>query len=146
MAERAQTAIDFAVAMGVFLLAVAFVLAFVPSMFAPFFGHGVGDTVTADRAAATVIDGHLSEGGTPVLNETATRDFFSKCETSSDLTNKLSFGSEAVYLVILDEADPLLLDEDTDAECGTDDGGPETVAQRIVSFEGQVYELRVKVF
>ncbi|WP_224269570.1 DUF7287 family protein [Haloprofundus salinisoli] len=62
---RAQTTIDFAIGAGVFLLTVAFVVAFVPSMLAPFADGGQEDTVVADRVASNLVGGTLSAPGTP---------------------------------------------------------------------------------
>ncbi|WP_117591728.1 DUF7287 family protein [Haloprofundus halophilus] len=63
--SRAQTTIDFAIGAGVFLLAVAFVVAFVPSMLSPFAGGGQEDTVVADRVASQLVGGTLSAPETP---------------------------------------------------------------------------------
>ncbi|WP_224332170.1 DUF7287 family protein [Haloprofundus halobius] len=62
---RAQTTIDFAIGAGVFLLAVAFVVAFVPSMLSPFADGGQEDTVVADRVASQLVGGTLSAPDTP---------------------------------------------------------------------------------
>ncbi|WP_224447166.1 DUF7287 family protein [Haloprofundus salilacus] len=62
---RAQTTIDFAIGAGVFLLAVAFVIAFIPSMLSPFAGGGQEDTVVADRVASNLVGGVLSAPETP---------------------------------------------------------------------------------
>jgi hypothetical protein len=52
--NRAQTTLDFAIGMGVFLLTVVFVVANVPTLFDPFAG-GTGTTlIVADRAATTL--------------------------------------------------------------------------------------------
>lgn len=58
--DRAQTAQDFAVGIGLFLLAVAFVFAFVPQVVSPYdVGIGASESAQADRAA-TMIVGNLS--------------------------------------------------------------------------------------
>jgi len=49
--ERGQTTLDFAVGAGVFLLTIAFVLVFVPTMFDPFAGGTGADLATVDRIA-----------------------------------------------------------------------------------------------
>lgn len=50
--DRGQTTLDFAVGAGIFLIAVAFVVAFMPGMFAPF--EGADPTQAADRFSATL--------------------------------------------------------------------------------------------
>lgn len=53
---RAQTVQDFAVGIGIFLLAVAFVFSFVPTIITPFEDTGSADTAQADRIAATIVE------------------------------------------------------------------------------------------
>lgn len=76
--DRAQTAQDFAVGIGLFLLAVAFVFAFVPDVVSPYdVGVGASESAQADRAA-TLIVGNLSVEDRPnELNHTATDEYFS---------------------------------------------------------------------
>ena len=57
---RGQTTQDFVVGIGVFLLAVAFVFSYVPSLITPYASYGGGESAQADRIAATVVD-DLSE-------------------------------------------------------------------------------------
>jgi hypothetical protein len=52
--DRGQTTLDFAVAMGIFLTTVLFVLAYAPTMFDPFAGGTGTKLVVADRAATTL--------------------------------------------------------------------------------------------
>lgn len=74
---RGQTGIDFVVGVGIFLLTMAFVVGFVPGMFAPF-GHGTQAPIVADRAADSLIYGNWSAApGTVTLNDTKTDRFFS---------------------------------------------------------------------
>ncbi len=54
--ERAQTQIDFAVGAGVFLLALAFVIGFVPSLFEPFSTAESASPIVSDRVAAGTVD------------------------------------------------------------------------------------------
>ncbi|GGM65604.1 hypothetical protein J2752_000276 [Halarchaeum rubridurum] len=49
--DRAQTTLDFAAGVSVFLLTVIFVFAFVPSLLAPATAPGAGNGVVADRVA-----------------------------------------------------------------------------------------------
>lgn len=52
--NRAQTPIDFTVGAGVFLLTLAFVIAFVPTLFDPFSAAATASPVVSDRVAAGV--------------------------------------------------------------------------------------------
>lgn len=54
--DRAQTVQDFAVGIGIFLLAVAFVFSFVPTIITPFADGGSTQTAQADRIAATIVE------------------------------------------------------------------------------------------
>ena len=74
---RAQTTLDFAVGMSVFLLTVAFVLSFTPNIVAPFSGSGTEDTVTANRVASQLVEGTLADPDRPyVLDKACTTAFF----------------------------------------------------------------------
>lgn len=75
--SRGQTAQDFAVGIGLFLLAVAFVFAFVPQIISPYeTGVGASEAAQADRTA-TLLVGNLSVDGQPnELNATATSEYF----------------------------------------------------------------------
>lgn len=138
---RGQTALDFLVGMSVFLLALGFVLAFVPSMFAPFFGMGVGDAMAADRGAAYLTENALVEDpATPgVLDEEKVDDFFNASECDNDpgayLEDELGLRGNNVAASIGDKW-----------ECGDDPSGAETVSRRIVSVNGTQHTLRVVVW
>jgi hypothetical protein len=58
---RGQTTLDFAVGVSVFLIVVAFVLAFVPTMLQPFDGSSQEETALADRLAEQLSTGLLVE-------------------------------------------------------------------------------------
>jgi len=58
--DRGQTAIDYAVGIGVFLLVVAFVFAFVPTVFAPFDDDSGRLLVLSDRTADHVAEDLLA--------------------------------------------------------------------------------------
>jgi hypothetical protein len=78
MSARGQTTVDFAVGMGVFLLAVAFVFAFVPTTFVPFSGDDGRQMVLADRTADHLTDDLLvADPRDPaVTNATCATGFF----------------------------------------------------------------------
>jgi hypothetical protein len=73
--RRGQTGLDYLVGIGVFLLTVGFVLAFVPGTLTPFTASAAQPMV-ADRAADTLVAG-LADGPEPnVLDTTCTLAFF----------------------------------------------------------------------
>lgn len=82
--NRAQTAQDFALGISVFLLAVAFTFAFVPTILAPFDAGTTGSqSAQADRVATTVV-GNISAADQPNLvvdNDTLNDEF----DTEADL-------------------------------------------------------------
>ena len=77
---RAQTPIDFAVGAGVFLLTLAFVIAFVPTLFDPFSAAGTASPVVSDRVAAGVAGDLLAASPTSpgVLSPACTVAFFTE--------------------------------------------------------------------
>ena len=58
--DRGQTTQDFAIGIGIFILAIAFVFAFVPTIITPFADAGGAQTAQSDRITATIVD-NLSE-------------------------------------------------------------------------------------
>lgn len=103
--QRAQTVIDVLVGVGVFMIAIAFVFSFIPSMVDPF-SQDQEVTLVADRIAGEVADGMLVEtNSSGVLNETCTYAFFessygdgAQCalsfdETETDLATRLGVDS-----------------------------------------------------
>ena len=75
-AGRAQTTVDYAVGVSVFLIVVAFVFAFVPTMFDPFAGEQ-GESLVADRAATQLSSDLLADPATPyALDGECVEDFF----------------------------------------------------------------------
>jgi len=97
---RGQTVIDFAIAMGVFLVAVAFVFTFIPSLTTPFVEGNQDTSVTADRVASHLAEGALGDPADPfVVDEGCAEVFF---DASTDVESVL--GSEVI-------ADPLRLFE-----------------------------------
>lgn len=79
--DRAQTVLDFVVGMSVFLVAVGFTFAFVPSLLEPY-AVGEGATViVAERGAARLAESSLAEpsvagGSTATLSHACTLAFF----------------------------------------------------------------------
>lgn len=91
---RAQTTLDFAIGAGVFLIAIAFVVAFVPGMFVPF--DADTSTVTADRVADSLAKDLLGDPGEPgVLDANCTVGFFEQMETNTSAHDDCRFDTDA---------------------------------------------------
>lgn len=75
--ERAQTSIDFAIGIGVFLMAVTAVIAFTPTMVEPFEGSQQ-DPLVADRLVLQVTDQQIAGDAPGTLNATCTMHFFNE--------------------------------------------------------------------
>jgi hypothetical protein len=74
---RGQTSIDFVVGMSVFLLTVAFVVAFLPGVFEPFTASGAGDALTSDRTASLLAEQVLADPANPsVVDPACAAEFF----------------------------------------------------------------------
>ena len=88
--HRGQTTLDFAVGMSVFLVALVFVLAFVPGMLEPFSGGAQSETPAVNRVADDLTQRTLTDGDQAyVLNETCTEELFtsgspSECRYDGD--------------------------------------------------------------
>lgn len=110
--SRAQTAQDFAVGIGIFLLVIAFVFAFLPTVFSPFDTDvGAAQQSQADRTA-TFISHNITESGEPNhVNTTQAETFFSENDGSVDTiqnTTGVSFDARInVTISPLDEDDPV---------------------------------------
>ena len=61
LSESGQTTQDFVVGIGIFLLAVAFVFSFVPSIITPYTAATTAETAQADRIADTIVAEHSDE-------------------------------------------------------------------------------------
>ncbi|PSP67703.1 hypothetical protein BRC85_06260 [Halobacteriales archaeon QS_1_69_70] len=81
---RGQTVIDFAIAMGVFLVAVAFVFTFIPSLTTPFVEGNQDRSVTADRVASHLAEGALGDPADPYVVDGACAEVFFDGSTSED--------------------------------------------------------------
>lgn len=106
---RGQTSVDFAVAMGVFLIAVTTVVAFMPGIIDPFAG-GQSNPLLADRLATQLVDYQLGDPATPsALNATCTMYFFNgtagapcaSFDPGDDLTEKLGIEDDRYVNVTL---------------------------------------------
>jgi hypothetical protein len=77
-AGRAQTTLDFAVGVSLFLVALAIVFSFIPGTLGLFTDGGQADIVASNRVATSLSEGLLGDPGSPhLLNTTCTVAFFS---------------------------------------------------------------------
>jgi len=174
-AARAQTPIDFAVGAGVFLLTLAFVIAFVPTLFDPFSAASTASPVVSDRVAAGVAGdllaaspaepGVLSPACTVAfLEPNATLGGEADCHPAVAESPAAHFGVDGDVQVVLhapDERDPASASPLSIAtRYGRFEVGPSratadpaeaageevTVSQRLVSIDGTQYRLTVRVW
>ena len=82
--DRAQTTIDFAIGMSLFLLAVAFVFTIVPGTLEPLVGSAQEETVAVDRAASQLAEGTLGDPSTPYVLDVGCTTYFFGGPTESD--------------------------------------------------------------
>jgi hypothetical protein len=79
LTDRAQTPLDFAIAMGIFLLTIAFVFSFVPSLTTPFVDGNQDQSPAADRVASHLTQGALADPNDPfVVQEACASVFFNE--------------------------------------------------------------------
>jgi len=106
MTGRGQTTIDFAVGMGLFLVLVAFVFAFLPSLFAPFDSDSGASLVAADRSADRLVnDLLLTDPADPgVLDKRCTHEFFAENAMPGDCGASANAGS--LETALFGDADP----------------------------------------
>lgn len=82
--DRAQTTIDFAIGTSVFLLTVAFVVAFVPGILQPFTGGPQDELAGVDHVADTIVYDMLDGGDdTTALDTACTIAFFNDTDTDT---------------------------------------------------------------
>ncbi|MFB6074430.1 MAG: hypothetical protein ABEJ89_05415 [Haloarculaceae archaeon] len=82
---RAQTTLDFAVGISVFLAVILFVFLFVPGLLSPFTGGTSEETVLSNRVADQLVEETLGTPREPfVLERTCTLDFFGGAAPGTD--------------------------------------------------------------
>ena len=93
--DRAQTPLDFAIAMGIFLLAVTFVFTFIPSLTAPFIDDDQDKSATADRVASHLAEGALGDPADPfVINDTCVEVFFNESTNNSHIPSNCGYSGD----------------------------------------------------
>lgn len=139
--SRGQTTLDFAIGMSVFLIAVAFVISFVPGLLDPFSGGGTEDTVTANRVATALSEDVLVEDTAEpyVLDRTCTILFFAPEHSDGKVDNndlrdrrsEISSGraSDGEMFDFTADGDDNWLDHDNDGsnDCNFGSVGPATI-------------------
>ncbi|SNR51141.1 DUF7287 family protein [Halorubrum vacuolatum] len=157
--DRGQTVLDFAIGMSVFLLAVAFVFAFVPSLLEPFATNKGANTIIAERGAAHLTETSLSAGSAPgVLSTACTVGFFEGEDPSGEacgwthdadaLEEEIGAGEfTSVNVTITRGGEVVSIGRESLA--GGDDPPPDasiSTASRIVDLNGETHRLTVRVW
>jgi len=149
--DRGQTLNDYTMGISVFLLAVAFVVAFVPSIFAPFTAP-IDDETTAraDRGATRVLTTLSEDDARNVLSVNRTKSFF---EDGNATTLRESLGVPATSDVNVSVVDPgtgevaRIGSPGIDASAGVPiSDGPTAAATRVVVLNDSTYHLTVRVW
>ncbi|GAA0198410.1 hypothetical protein ACFFQF_15160 [Haladaptatus pallidirubidus] len=148
---RGQTSIDFLVGMSVFLLTVAFVFATLPNTFAPFTGDDSSELLGTDRVASHLTEGTLAQQNRPgVLNGTCTEQFFGTSGAChpSNLNAALGVGANERVNVTIESSGAIRDIGGTQLSAGptTPTNGSVVVASRLVSIDGEEYELYVRTW
>lgn len=158
--QRGQTQIDFLIGMSVFLMAVAFTFGFVPTMTQPFEDTSGSDLQVADRSAAHLAEyalGTDSDDDAPeqpaVIDRSCTEQFFdeSKTEPSNDCrwTNgsaDLAGLQTELGLDSTTSVNVTITAEEFRAGPTLPDGANVAVSNRVVSIDGDVRKLYVRVW
>ena len=133
--DRGQTTQDFAIGIGIFILAIAFVFAFVPTIITPFADAGGAQTAQSDRVAATIVD-NLSDEESNNLSSGDFEEHYADKESHElaedlGLRTNLDGGSFDRVNVTITDLDP---DEDVQHSGGDDwDGEIGASTTRIVT-------------
>jgi hypothetical protein len=160
--DRGQTVLDYGIAVGIFFVALVFVLGAIPGMFAPFEGSS-GDTQIADRIGSSLAVDTLGDPETPhVLNETCTEGFFTQLSGGADAADTCRFDTNASDLNEMFALDSTVdirveirtLDDTVASINGTTlEAGEEvperstvTTARRTVALDGRSHTLEVHVW
>lgn len=115
--DRGQTQIDFAVGAGVFLIALAFVVGFVPSLFEPFSTTDSASPIVTDRAAANVVDLlGTSAAGSAELHAPTNSGVLAPACTVAFFTANATLGDEADCPFHADEPLEEILEVDGDVQ------------------------------
>ncbi|MES3517654.1 MAG: hypothetical protein PPP58_08330 [Natronomonas sp.] len=148
--NRAQTTLDFAIAMGVFLVSVIFVFAFAPTLTAPFVDGTQDHSAAADRVVSDLSEGELGDPAEPYVLDTDQTDFFDNdpaelreavgVRDRIDVAVRIERRDSGTAAVVHFDSGTLNTDENgTPYRVQTGDpagaGGSVTAARRIVTFD-----------
>lgn len=159
--DRGQTVLDYAIAAGIFFVALTFVLGFIPGMFAPFTGAETAQV--ADRYATSLSTDRLGHPSEPyLLNETCTEEFFHQVSGGDDAPSTCRYDTSGDTLEAVLGSGPGIkinvtiqsFDGQTVTLNGQDlvagDQVPRsqgvTTARRAVRLDGKTYHLLVRVW
>lgn len=134
--DRGQTPIDFMTGMGVFLVAMAFLAAFIPAMFAPFQQPGIGDPVVADRSASHLVAERLAveDQSVGIVSPTKNASFFDNCTGADWLRSELNIDDRDIRVSV------------GEASCGPVPDQSVTVSRRLVRIDETYHILKVEVW
>ena len=112
--DRGQTAVDFAIAMGLFLVALVIVISFLPAMIDPFAGTPSENPLIADRIANQLTDYQLAGSTAGTLDTVCTVYFFAgesqdECDTfdgDEPLNERIGVGDEVRVNVTVERNAP----------------------------------------
>lgn len=145
--DRGQTTQDFAVGIGIFILAIAFVFAFVPMIITPYTDAAGPETAQAERISGTVVS-DLSDDDPNSINTTDFDQSLAAVD-DEDLARNLSLriadghSIDRVNITI----ETLGPEPDVVRSAGHDyDGQAGASTTRIVSMDDDVYKLVVRVW
>lgn len=155
--ERGQTLHDFVLGMTLFLLTLGYVLAFMPSLIAPYVPAEDGSTIVADRTAETLTHDLLAKDDAPVntLDPYCTKEFFngsapSDCPfESSDVQEITGLRDRTNVNVTISYDESVSTYEGVRLARGPaipENGGDVVTATRIVTLDGGSVKLKVRVW
>lgn len=153
---RAQTNLDFAVGIGVFLVTLAFAFTFMPSIFEPFTANSGASATIADRSAARVADDLLvtNTSRPAALDRDCTHAFFDGapgdggCGFEDDLRTALGVSATTHVNVTVEDAAGVHVLNGTRLAVGPAPAagdGPVTARRRVL-LEGRQFDLAVRVW
>lgn len=145
---RGQTTQDFAVGVSVFLLTVAFVLAYVPTVLTPVTSEAdPAADAEAGRVASAVVGNLTVPGFTTRLDRDRTDRFFTVHDSSAAIRANYSLSADRSVNVTLRSLNGTLADDVPDPYAG-DDYRDQTVgrASRVVTYNESRYRMVVRVW
>jgi hypothetical protein len=110
MTDRAQTQQDFAIGISVFLLAMVFVFAYLPTALTTADAEVEQHSYVAERLSSSLLANLTVEGSETQLNGTRTRRFFLSHESGGDIERNYTVGSTRQVNVTLETLQGLTVD------------------------------------